>query len=111
MGNVLRFERIKEDLEINNEVFNDLDPFYQMVILQEAYAEKVFRECPKHHWSLHVDFGSVSITCDVCDGDFSYTGAYEYTEDLVGSVSLAYVEWKQEKNYYRDVTDSWLEIG
>lgn len=111
MGNVLMFERINEDLKVNNEVFNDLDSFYQVVILQEAYAEKEFRECPEHRWSLHIDFGSVSITCDVCDGDFSYTGAHDYIEDLNGSVSLAYVKWEQERNREGLVTDSWLEIG
>lgn len=111
MGNVLMFERIKEDLEINNEVFNDLDEFYQRIILEEAYREKAFRECPEHHWSLHVDFGSVSIDCDICNGDYSLTGAHEYIEDLVGSVSLAFVDWKQEKNFYGQVTDSWLEFG
>ena len=66
---------------------NDID---RMSVLHEAYAEKDFRECDGHGWSLFIDCGSASIQCANCGGSFEYIAGPDYQEMINCEIDIFY---------------------
>ncbi|QGH79456.1 hypothetical protein SEA_LIMPID_145 [Streptomyces phage Limpid] len=62
----------------------------QLLLVHEAYAEKQFRECDGHAWTLVVDCGQASIQCVNCEGSFEYVAGPDYQDMINCEVDIYY---------------------
>jgi len=110
MGDIFFMPYEPEIWEKEDSQWSDFPYWKARAIEEEAYAEKAFRECPEHRWALNLDFGSVSVTCERCDADYSLLcGDPDYTMNLNGTVSIS-INTYVDRNYEGSVTDRWLEV-
>lgn len=103
---------IVEDSELRKEVvFNELSSIDQRFLLRDAYDEKRFHDCPEHIWELIIEYGSVFLICEKCQGDYSHV-LHEYQEHLNFSARTKSVEWIVEEggNYYQPEYNEWLDV-
>jgi hypothetical protein len=93
-------------------VFNELSPFDQYIMLRNAYDEKRFHDCSGHIWELIIEYGSIFLICEKCEGDYSHI-LHEYQEHLNFNARTSKVEWiVEEHNYGSRGTeyDQWLDV-
>jgi hypothetical protein len=78
--------------------WDSLGEVEQILVLHEAYAEKKFRECDGHSWSLVVDMGQASIECVNCQGSFEYLAGPEYQDLINCEVDIFYPRLEAEES-------------
>lgn len=84
--------------EWHEPVWDALSEMEQLLLLHEAYAEKKFRECDGHGWSLVVDCGQASIQCANCEGSFEYLAGPEYQELINCEIDIFYPRIETEES-------------